>query len=360
MVTDLATRRGFIASLLVTATLPAMTWADAGSPAYLAAAKERDGTFSLIGLTAQGAQTFALPLPARGHAGAAHPIKPEAVAFARRPGTFALAIDCVSGRIMHHLEAPSGRHFSGHGSYSADGRILFTSEVENKSGAGKIGVWNTDHYTRRGCFSSGGIGPHEILRLTDGATLAVANGGIIAALDDDRSKLNIDTMAPNLTYLTLEGALLEQMSLPKALHQNSIRHLAAAPDGTVAFAMQWEGDPVVLPPLMGLHKRGNAVTLAALPDHLAFGLRNYAASIAFDGQGARVAITCLKGGRLVHFDRNARDPIFIERRDICGLSSAQHGFFTTDGLGGVLRAQGSDLSPLAAHPRAWDNHLIRI
>lgn len=356
----MTTRRGFIASLLVSAALPATTWADAGGPAYLSAAREPDGTYALVGLTAQGTNSFKLPLPARGHAGAAHPALPEAVVFARRPGTFALVIDCVSGRVLHNLEAPAGLHFSGHGTFSADGRTLFTSEVENAGGGGRIGVWESANYTRKGTFPSGGIGPHEIVLLPDGDTLAIANGGIIAALDDDRSKLNLDTMAPNLTYATTDGTVSEQVVLTENLHQNSIRHLAVASDGTVAFAMQWEGDPATLPPLLGLHKQGGSVVLSALSQHLAFGLKNYAASVAFDASGDRVAITCPKGGRMVHFDREARDPVFIERRDICGLSSAENGFFTTDGMGGVLTAQGNLLTPLSAHKIAWDNHLIRI
>lgn len=357
----MATRRGFIASLLASATLPTLTWADAGGPAYIAAAKEPDGSYALVGLTDAGEQVFSIPLPARGHAGAGHPTRPEAVAFARRPGTFALVIDCAFGRVMHQLEAPAGLHFSGHGTFSADGKTLFTSETENAGGAGQIGIWNADqNYARAGTFASGGIGPHEILRLPESDVLVVANGGIIAALDDDRSKLNLDTMAPNLSYLTPDGVILEQVKLAEELHENSIRHLAVAADGTVAFAMQWEGDASQLPPLMGLHKRGTEVQLANLPDHLAPRLKNYAASIAFEALGERIAITCPKGGVMVSFDRNGNDPVFLERRDVCGLSTAQSGLFVTDGMGGVLLAQGETLRPLAAHDRAWDNHLVRI
>jgi hypothetical protein len=361
METDMSTRRSFIASLLATASLPTLTWSDAGGPAYLAAAKEADGTYALIGLTDTGEQVFNIPLPARGHAGAGHPARPEAVAFARRPGTFALVIDCAFGQVMHHLEAPTGLHFSGHGVFSADGRTLFTSETENEGGAGRIGVWNADQgYSRTGSFASGGIGPHEILRLPNSDTLVVANGGIIAALDDERSKLNLDTMAPNLSYLTSQGALVEQVTLSASLHKNSIRHLAVAADGTVGFAMQWEGDTSETPPLLGLHKRGSEVRLVTVPDRLAPRLKNYAASIAFENSGDRIAITCPKGGVLVSFDSNGTDPIIIERRDVCGLSSAQMGLFVTDGLGGVLLVQGEEVRPLSVFGRSWDNHLIKV
>ena len=74
------TRRGFIASIMAASSLPALSWADAGSPAYLGAARRADGSFALFGLTAGGDDVFRIALPDRGHAAAAHPTAPEAVA----------------------------------------------------------------------------------------------------------------------------------------------------------------------------------------------------------------------------------------------------------------------------------------
>jgi uncharacterized protein len=92
----MATRRAFLAGLAAS-TLPRMAWADVGNPAYLAAAKLADETFALHALSAQGRSLFHLPLPARGHAAAAHPVDAVAVAFARRPGTYALVLDMARG-----------------------------------------------------------------------------------------------------------------------------------------------------------------------------------------------------------------------------------------------------------------------
>lgn len=356
----MTTRRGFLASLVAAATVPSLTWADAGSPDFLAAARESDGSFALFGLTVEGHETFRIPLPARGHAGTGHPVRPEAVTFARRPGTYALVIDCVRGRVVRELAAPEGCHFSGHGAFSANGETLFTGEVDNITGEGWIGCWDrAGSYLRVGRFSSGGIGPHEILRLPDG-NLAVANGGIIAALDDDRTKLNLDTMQPNLSYLTPNGTLLEQVWLEPELHRSSIRHLAARADGTVAFAMQWEGDETGSPALLGLHLRGRDPVLCNVPEPLAPRMKGYAGSVAFDGDGARVAITCPRGGVMALF---ANDGGFIDmpvRADICGIGEMSGGFFMTDGLGGVLQLRLEKLDPLGLFDRAWDNHLIAV
>ena len=66
----MTTRRGFLASLLAAGTAPRLGWAAVGSPAYLAAARAPDGRFALYGVSRDGATTFRVPLPARGHAGA--------------------------------------------------------------------------------------------------------------------------------------------------------------------------------------------------------------------------------------------------------------------------------------------------
>ena len=81
-------------------------------------------------------------------------------------------------------------------------------------GAGLIGVWaRADAYHRLDEFSSGGIGPHEILRLPSG-NLAVANGGIRTHPETGRKKLNLDTMRPNLTVLSPTGGVVDVAAVP--------------------------------------------------------------------------------------------------------------------------------------------------
>tara|TARA_R110002110_G_scaffold21148_1_gene84262 strand:- start:173 stop:877 length:705 start_codon:yes stop_codon:yes gene_type:complete len=231
-------RRGFLASLLAVGAAPRLGWAAAGDPSYLAAARELDGSFALYGLDTRGASTFRVPLPARGHAGAGHPSLAEAVAFARRPGLFALVLDCARGDVLHHLTPPDGRQFNGHGVFSADGAALFTSEQRSDTSEGVIGVWDARAgYSRYDEFPSGGIGPHDLRLMPDGDTLVVANGGI-ATDPTDRRKLNLPTMRPNLTYLSLSGSIREQVELEAELRRNSIRHLAVRQDGLIGFAMQ--------------------------------------------------------------------------------------------------------------------------
>ena len=119
----------------------------------------------------------------------------------------------------------------------------------------------------------------------------VANGGILTHPDRGREKLNLDVMRPNLSYLEPLTGLLEQVELEDALHQNSIRHLDIHANGTVAFAMQWQGDKSDTVPLLGLHLRGQSVQLLQAPMGLQMALKGYGGSVSYNGHGDTLAIT---------------------------------------------------------------------
>lgn len=359
----MTTRRGFLAGVtaMTAAALPRLGWADAGDPAFLAAAKDGGGAHVLCGLDAAGAELFRLPLPARGHAAAAHPLRPEAVAFARRPGSYALVIDCARGALLARLSPPEGRQFNGHGAFSADGAVLYTSEVVAEGSAGRLGLWDTEGWRRIGEVATGGLGPHDVKRRAEGG-LVVANGGIETD-PDDRRKLNLATMAPNLAYLSAQGEIEEIVDLPADLHQASIRHLALAADGTVAFAMQWEGDPSEPVPLLGLHRRGAAPVLAAGFDTAFFRMRGYAGSIALDPVTGTLALTSPPGGVVQLCGADAAPLATLTRSDASGVAAGARGaggFLVTDGHGGISRVEAGLIKPVARRDLAWDNHLIAV
>lgn len=355
----MATRRGFIAALLAATAAPKFGWAAAGNPAFLACAKVAEDQFALFGLTASGTVTFTVPLPARGHAGAGHPTLSQAVVFARRPGTYALVIDCATGTVLQQLTPPAGLQFNGHGVFLQSGTVLATSEQDAATSLGVIGLWDVAAgYTRISQTPTHGIGPHELRLMPDAVTLLIANGGI-ATDPTDRSKLNIADMAPNLAYVTLDGGLIDRVELDPALHQNSIRHLAIRADGLVAFAMQWEGEGTA-PPLLGLHRRGQDVVLASAPEADEVVMQGYAGSVAFSADGQQVAITSPKRGRVHVFDASGSFVAAISRADVCGLASLPGGFLVSDGQGALLSITDGQPALLARQACAWDNHIIRL
>ncbi|MBV0911167.1 DUF1513 domain-containing protein [Anianabacter salinae] len=356
----MATRRSFLAALLATGAAPGLGWAAVGSPSWIAAARAPGGGFALYGIGIDGDVTFEVPLPARGHAGAGHPSRAEAVAFARRPGRFALVVDCVSGKVRRRLVPPDGLQFNGHGVFAEGGALLLTSEQRADTSDGVIGMWDVDAgYRRIGQRPSDGIGPHEVRLMPDGRTLVIANGGI-ATDPADRAKLNIATMRPNLAYHDLDGSLQETVELEPDLRQLSIRHLAIRAGGLVGFAMQWEGEAGAAPPLLGLHRRGQTPTLAEAPlaDELA--MQGYAGSAAFSGDGSEIAITSPRGGRVHRFSASGAFLGAVSRADVCGLASRGAGYLASDGLGGLIVIENGTARALSRVDCAWDNHIVSL
>ena len=354
-------RRQFLAVSLASATAAwaSQGWAAAGAPKYLTAAAKPGNSTWLVGLTEDAKIAFEIQIPSRGHAAAAHPERAEAVAFARRPGRFAVVLDCITGQEIVRLDSPEGRHFYGHGAFTADGKLLLTTENAYDIPDGRLGVWDaTDGYKRIGELPSGGIGPHEMIRMDDGG-FAVANGGMQTHPDYERAVLNIPTMQPNLTYLDAEGAIIDQVEPPADMRLNSIRHIAADATGRVVIALQWQGNPLQEVPLMASHRRGEALQFFDHPETRA--LKQYAGSIALSADGAQIAVTGPKGGHVIFFDGTTGAPLTGEAlSEASGVARFGERFIVTV-KGGVLEGgAGNNHVVLVDGDYSWDNHLVAI
>lgn len=335
-------------------------WAATGAPRVLTAANDRQNNAWLVALDAQAHEVFRLPLPTRGHAAAAHPHRAEAVVFARRPGLFGMVLDCAGdGAVSANLTLPEGRHFFGHGAFTADGRHLLTTENDYDANEGRIGIWDTsDGYRRIDEVASGGVGPHEIIRLPDGA-FAVANGGIQTHPDYGRTKLNLPTMRPNLTYLNAQAQVVEQVAPPDALHQNSIRHIGVDAQGRVAVALQWQGPVRQVVPLLALHTRGGALQFVDHPDTAR--LKHYAGSIAFTPDQRQIVLTGPKGDYILRFDARTAAPLDgLALPQPSGVAAFGDRLAVTVKHGIALEKPGGFEIAQADDQLIWDNHLVSL
>ncbi len=355
-------RRGLLAGLgatLVGTSLPrGPARAQDGARQVMVSAYGRsDGGFGIAGLDGtSGAKLFDVPLPGRGHGMVARPGRNEIVVFARRPGGFAVALDAASGEVLYRMTSAPGRHFYGHGAFSRDGRLLYTTENDFEAGRGMLGVRDAaDGYRIVGEMPSHGVGPHELKLMGDGRTLAVANGGAQTHPDFGRAKLNIPIMTPSLSYLEAEsGKLLGDYHLPAARHQLSIRHIDVAADDTVAIALQYEGPGE------------DRIGLLAADRGAWRAMRNYCGSVGFDRSGKSFAVSSPRGGIITLWDKATRR--LLGRADIAdgsGLAAAEQPgqFLATSGQGGAWRLSPED--PAEALPdlvagRRWDNHLLVV
>jgi len=339
-------------------------------PLFLSARAQPRDRYFITGFGDDGELRFDRALSGRGHAIAVNPERREAVVFARRPGTFALVLVVDGGQVVETLACGDGRHFGGHGVFSADGRTLFSTENDFDNGRGVIGIRDaTDRYRQIGEYPSHEIGPHDIGLLADGATLAVANGGILTHPDSGRAKLNIPEMSPSLAYVDIaNGALRDNFRLPPAFHKLGIRHLAIGPDDRVALALQYEGGRGDMVPLVGVHDGGAEIALISAPDAVLRGMHGYCGGCAIDRSGTILGVSNPRGHRATFWDLRERrylDEVAIT--DGCGIAATDRPaeFLVTGGYGSIcrfdpVRRAKSAVDIERVGETMWDNHLTAV
>ena len=89
-------------------------------------------------------------------------------------------------------------------------------------------------------------------------------------------------------------------------------------------------------------------------------MQGYAGSVAFSGDGGRIAVTSPRGGWLHRLDATGAFPGAVWRADVCGLVPRPGGFLASDGLGGLIALAPQGARPLAAHPCARDNPIVAL
>ena len=367
MAIDRRVALGLLAGGLAAPLLPRSLRAARAGPLWLSARARGDGDHSVSGFRRSGAPVFDLALPGRGHSFAVSPDGRAAVHFARRPGEFALAIDLPRGTVLDRFAPPENRRFQGHGAFDPDGRLLYASENDFAAARGAIGIYDAaEGYARLGELPSHGIGPHEIVLLPDGNTLAVANGGIATHPDMPRVKLNLPDMAPSLAYVDRrDGALLGEYRLDAALNRLGIRHLAVGWNGAVAVAMQYEGPRGDLVPLVALHRNGDLQFLDT-PEAALRAMRQYCGSVAFDAGGRIAAASAPRGNIAAFWDTETG--AFLSTAPLAdgsGIAPAARpgAFVATSGRGGafLIDARSGAAERIGNRFVAagrWDNHLI--
>lgn len=358
-------RRRFIAALgAVAITAPRSGFAARPEHPVFLASSLSGGAYQAVLLGRDSREQWHLDLPGRGHGGAFRPASRDCATIARRPGTFAVIADRTNGQMSHMLSSPEGRHFYGHGCYSADGRVLFTTENDYDGERGVIGLWDAaGDYRRLGEFDSFGIGPHEITIMPDGHTLAIANGGILTHPDSGRHKLNIPDMEPSLVLIDgRDGKLISRTVLPREHHKLSIRHLAANRAGILMAAMQFEGSSDEHPPLVLRVERGKPSVFSA-PGKIQARMKNYCGAVAFDPSGSFAALSCPRGNIVTFWsaDGTFRDAIRLDEG--CGVARGigPGEFILSGGTGTWATYQVATGGLLAGKPlrdTKWDNHII--
>ena len=281
----------------------------------------------------------------------------QALAVARRPGETLLRFDTRSARAVLWHDIEDDRVLCGHAAFALDGSALYTTETSTDTGAGFIAVRDPVSLQKRAEFSSGGLDPHMLLVEPDG-TLLVANGGLLNLPETGRTKLNLGQMDSSVVCLDAATGVQRQ-----AWRVNdrflSLRHMARAPDGTVAIAMQAEHPDAAArrsAPLLALLDARGLRTIA-LPEELArSGLGGYGGDVAFvHGRSSptddRFVVSATRAGQLAWWS--------AQGADLRQLPLAQAGALAAFGPDWLASgAQGGVCGEVAAHN--VDRHLDRV
>lgn len=364
MRTRVIDRRDFLKAAGATflSSLGSAAFADtlAADAVFATAYRRRDGAYGAAILSEAGKILHTVDLPDRGHDIAFDPLSGRSVVFARQPGTFFVAFDHAGRTPPVTVQSIAGRHFFGHGVFSPDGALLYATENDFDAAAGMVGVYDAKGgFARLGEFPTYGVGPHELLLLGDGRTIAIANGGIETHPDLGRAKLNLPTMKPSYVLVDrVTGDLIEKHGLPPDLHQLSIRHMDIDEAGAVWFGCQHEGPASEKPALVGRAVRGKELELVEMEPTVLSGFRNYIGSVAANRDAGTVAVTSPQGNSCAVIEAASGKVVATTRlTEVCGVAPDRAGFVMTTGAGTIVRPDGS---PSEDAEHVWDNHVLRI
>ncbi len=332
---------------------------------FAANIREPDGSFAAVAYSMERGLLRKARLPDRGHDLTYSRHAGLLVAFARRPGNFAVAFNPERRSLPVRFTTPPDRHFFGHGVFSPDGRLLYATENDFERGVGVIGIYDVGAGFRRiGEHASFGIGPHDLNILGDGRTLVVANGGIATHPVTGRQPLNLATMRSSLAYIdSRTGALLERHETTDRRQKLSIRHLDVGSEDRVVFGCQFKGPRSQWMELVGVHRRGEELVFLPIEPTVGRALRHYVSSVAVDRHGEIAGITSSRGQQIVFVDIRRMAVIAVQGfRDVSGIAAhVSGGFVLTGGYGDVGVAEGRAPVSLARHEDwSWDNHAIAL
>lgn len=354
-------RRQLLKAALAGTVLPVLPTACASlatkssQAALIGCALQTQGHYQAVVADRYGKKIRALPIPARGHGVAISNVNSHAVAFGRRPGTFMMVFDYLTGDVITLETAESTRHFYGHGVYSHDGQWLYATQGVRETSEGIIAVFDASNkYKKVAEFRGFGIGPHEVI-LKNNGQLVVGVGGVHT---NGRMPLNLDSMKPSLTYLDgTQGTVIEQVGLDD--HHLSIRHLAHDDGDTVLCGQQYRGEPDDYPSLIAMHKPGQPMqSLQAEPEQWAR-FNHYIASIAADEDW--IVATSPPGNCYGVWSKHTQQLVELEAlSDASGVVYDNGEFVISSGASRVINVTPPQQSIQSNVNVYWDNHWASI
>jgi uncharacterized protein len=132
---------------------------------------------SMVDLDEATPSPLFFPLDFLAHGTSIHPFKPHLLALFEKKGPGACELDFNAGHVTRTIVTDPKRIFYGHGSYSADGRHLYSTETILETEDGVIVARDSQTMKIEGFFPTYGSNPHDCQLIENGTVLAITNGG---------------------------------------------------------------------------------------------------------------------------------------------------------------------------------------
>jgi len=231
-----------------------------------------------------------IPMSFFGHGFTPDPVNPERACVFEKRGKGACEIDLKTGSVTREITGHEDREFYGHGAYSPDGKLLYSTEtIVSGHYEGVIAIRDAKTHAYLGDFPSFGASPHDCRLIDDGKTMVVTNGGG-----------PLDGIAPNVSYIDVETEqLIEKLEFDNA--QVNAGHLDISSTGKLAVvSAQREGLPIKSPGGISLRLHANSLNTLSNPAKLTERLYDESLSVCIHEKNNIVGATT-PTGNLVTF-----------------------------------------------------------
>lgn len=257
-----------------------------GGGGFVDPADGRTQHFAFVRVDVPGRRVGLTPTTFLPHGVAVDPLDAHRVVAFEKIGPGCAEIDLASGRVTRGIRPAEGRWFYGHGAFSADGRLLYSTETVNARESGVIGVRDAKTLAYLGEFPTFGENPHDCQLIEGGRVMVVTNGG--GALGTD--------MRPCVTYVDVASRrLLEKQELSSERHNTG--HLAlGGPDALVIVSAPRKGLTDRDLGAVSLRRGGEPLRTMTEPAAVASRMLGEALSVEIHEPSGVVAVTHPMGG----------------------------------------------------------------